>query len=383
MTSRERLLAALNHREPDRVPIDLGGTGTSTISLGALEKLKSHLGIHSETRVMSSIFQTAYPDDEIIERFRIDVKMVVAKPPATFKPKTATPRNGRIVDEWGVVYQRNETAHTHFVLESEAPLGRATRKEEIERYPWPDPSDPSRVQGLRAIAEKERRQGFGVVLQTPLFPMTYTQWVRGLGQFMLDTVLNRPLLEYLMDQIVDIQMEMTRHLLEEVGDYADVLVVGDDLSHQDGLTYSPDMYRKLFRPRHEKMIRFLKNRARGSKLLYHSCGGVEPLLGDLIELGVDAINPVQVGAARMDDTRRLKATYGRDLTFWGGIDTQRVLPFGKPNEVREEVRRRIEDLAEDGGYVLAAVHNIRPEVEPENICTMFDAALEFGSYSAD
>jgi uroporphyrinogen decarboxylase len=332
---------------------------------------------------MSSIFQTAYPDDEIIERFGIDVKMVVAKPPATFKPKTATPRNGRIVDEWGVVYQRNETAHTHFVLESEAPLGRATRKEEIERYPWPDPSDPSRVQGLRAIAEKERRQGFGVVLQTPLFPMTYTQWVRGLRQFMLDTVLNRPLLEYLMDQIVDIQMEMTRHLLEEVGDYADVLVVGDDLSHQDGLTYSPDMYRKLFRPRHEKMIRFLKNRARGSKLLYHSCGGVEPLLGDLIELGVDAINPVQVGAARMGDTRRLKATYGRDLTFWGGIDTQRVLPFGKSNEVREEVRRRIEDLVEDGGYVLAAVHNIRPEVEPENICTMFDAALEFGSYSAD
>lgn len=383
MTSRERLLAALNHREPDRVPIDLGGTGTSTISLGALEKLKSHLGIHSETRLMSSIFQTAYPDDEIIERFGIDVKMVVANPPATFKPKTATPRNGRIVDEWGVVYQRNETAQNYFIVESEAPLHRATLKEEIEHHPWPDPSDPSRVAGLMKIAETYRREGFGVVLQTPLCIMTYTQWMRGLGQFMLDTILNQPFLEYLMDKIMEIQMEMTRHLLEEVGEYADVVVMGDDLSHQQGLTYSPDMYRKLFKPRHKKIIRFLKDRTPEAKILYHCCGAVEPLLRDLIELGVDAINPVQVGAAGMNDTRKLKALYGRDLTFWGGIDTQRTLPFGTPEEVRAEVRRRTEDLAGNGGFVLAAVQNIRPEVKPENICAMFEAALEFGSYSAE
>ncbi len=380
MNSRERLLAALNHQEPDRIPIDLGGTSTSTISLRALENLKSHLGIRSKTRLMSSITMTAYPDDEIIKRFGIDVKMVASNQPAGFKSQGTRAKNGRAVDEWGVVYQRDEIAQTHFIVEAEAPLHRATRKEEIERYPWPDPADPSRVGGLKAIAQTYQREGFGVILQTPFFIMTRAQWMRGLGQFMLDTILNQSFLEYLMDKIMEIQIEMTRHLLEEVGDYADVVVMGDDLSHQGGLTYSPDMYRKLFKPRHKKIIRFLKDRARGAKILYHSCGAVEPLLRDLIELGVDAINPVQVGATGMDDTRRLKAMYGRDLTFWGGIDTQRTLPFGTPEEVRAEVRRRTEDLAGNGGFVLAAVHNIRPEVKPENICAMYEAALEYGRY---
>jgi uroporphyrinogen decarboxylase len=159
----------------------------------------------------------------------------------------------------------------------------------------------------------------------------------------------------MMDKILEIQMEMSRKLLQEVGDYADVVFMGDDLSHQSGLTYSPDMYRRLFKPRHKKVIDFLKKHAGNAKILYHCCGAVEPLLKDLIEMGIDAINPVQVSAKGMGDTKRLKALYGRDLTFWGGIDTQQVLPFGTPVEVKEEVRRRIEDLAPGGGFVLAVV----------------------------
>jgi uroporphyrinogen decarboxylase len=210
--------------------------------------------------------------------------------------------------------------------------------------------------------------------------MTQAEWMRGLEQFMMDTVLNRELLEYLMDKILEIQMEMTRRLLEEVGPYADVLVIGDDLSHQGGLTYSPEMYRGLFKPRHRAIVRFLKKHAAEAKILYHCCGAAEPLLGDLIEIGVDAYNPVQVSAKGMDDTKKLKALYGRDLTFWGGIDTQRVLPFGTPGEVKAEVRKRIDDLAGDGGFVLAAVHNLRPEVKPENIVALFESALEYGKY---
>jgi uroporphyrinogen decarboxylase len=127
-------------------------------------------------------------------------------------------------------------------------------------------------------------------------------------------------------------------------------------------------------------VHFLKKNAGGAKILYHCCGGVEPLLKDLIELGVDALNPVQVSARGMEDTRRLKSLYGRDLSFWGGIDTQRILPFGTPQDVSTEVRRRIEDLGKNGGFVLAAVHNIRPEVKPENICALFESALEYGKY---
>ena len=380
MTSRERLLTALNHKTPDRVPIDLGGTPTSTISISAHENLKSHLGIRSETRVMSPIFLTAYPDDSIVKRFGVDVKMVTAKPPANFKLQISP--GGRIVDEWGIVYQKHEEAQTHFVVENESPLHRVSSKGEIAQYPWPDPADPTRYKGLREVAKGYREQGFGVVVNTPIMVMTFAQWLRGLEQFMLDAALNPGLLEYMMDKILEILLEMTRLLLEEVNPYADVLVIGDDLSHQGGLTYSPDMYRKLFKPRHRAIVQFLKKHGGEAKILYHCCGAAKSLLSELVEIGIDAYNPVQVSAMGMDDTRELKRTFGKDLTFWGGIDTQRVMPFGKPEDVRKEVKRRIEELGPDGGFVLGAVHNLRPEVTPENICGLFEAALEFGRYPA-
>jgi len=379
LNSRERLLVALNHREPDRVPIDLGGTPTSTISARAHESLKAHLGIQSPTRMMSPIFLTAYPDEEIVRRFGVDVKMVTANPPAEFELHP-TPE-GKIADEWGVVYQWNEEAQTHFVVEREAPLHRVTTPEEVEKHPWPDPTDPSRYRGLKEIAKRYQEEGYGVMASAPLMVMTQTQGMRGLEQFMMDSVLNPSLLEYMMDKILGIQLEMTRHLLEEIDPHMDVIVIGDDLSHQRGITYSPDMYRQLFKPRHRKIMRVLKEEFGDAKVLYHCCGGVEPLLPDLIDLGIDAINPVQVSAKGMGDTKRLKAKYGRHLTFWGGIDTQWILPFGTPVEVRNEVRRRIEDLAQDGGFVLGAVHNLRPEVKPENICALYAAALEYGKYS--
>jgi uroporphyrinogen decarboxylase len=328
---------------------------------------------------MSPIFLTAYPDEEIIRRFGIDMKMITANPSANFQLKESI--DGRIVDEWGVIYQKHEEAQTHFVVETEAPFRQATYKEEIEKHTWPDPSDPSRYKGLKELAQRYRQEGFGVILNSPLMVMTQTEWMRGLEQFMMDTVLNQELLEYMMDKILEIQMEMTRLILEEVEPYIDVVVIGDDLSHQGGLTYSPDMYRRLFKPRHKAIIRFLKDHAGEAKILYHCCGAAEPLLRDLIEIGVDAYNPLQVSAKGMNDTKKLKALYGKDLTFWGGIDSQRILPFGTPQEVRAEVHRRIEDLAEGGGLVLAAVHNIRPEVKPENICALYEAAQEYGKYT--
>jgi uroporphyrinogen decarboxylase len=369
---------ALNHREPDRVPLDLGGTPTSSISARAHENLKAHFGIQSPTRMMSRIFLTSYPDEEIVRRFGVDVKMVTVNRPAEFELHP-TPE-GKIVDEWGVVYQWNEEAQTHFVVEREAPLHRVTIPEEVEKHPWPDPSDPSRYRGLKEIAKRYQEEGYGVIVSAPLMVMTQAQGMRGLEQFMLDTVLNSSLLEYLMDKILGIQLEMSRRLLEEIDPYMDVIVIGDDLSHQGGITYSPEMYRRLFKPRHRKIMRVLKEEFGDAKVLYHCCGGVEPLLPDLIDLGIDAINPVQVSAKGMGDTKKIKAKYGRHLTFWGGIDTQWILPFGTPAEVRNEVRRRIEDLAPEGGFILGAVHNIRPEIKPENICALYEAALEYGRY---
>ena len=181
-----------NHREPDRVPVDLGGTPTSTISIKAYENLKSYLGNKEETRLLSYIFMTAFPDHEIIKRFGIDVRLITANPPANLKLRTNP--EGRVVDEWGIVYQKHEEAQTHFVVEQEAPFRQVTQKEEVEKYAWPDPDDPTRYKGLKELAGKYRQEGFGIVVNTPLMMMTQTEWMRGLGQFMMDTILNPSLL---------------------------------------------------------------------------------------------------------------------------------------------------------------------------------------------
>jgi uroporphyrinogen decarboxylase len=160
-----------------------------------------------------------------------------------------------------------------------------------------------------------------------------------------------------------------------VGANADVVVYADDIAFQDRPMVSPRMYRRLLKPRQRRVFDLLK--ASGMKVFYHSCGALVPLLPDLVEIGCDAINPVQVSAAGMEDTAKLKADWGDELTFWGGIDTQAVLPRGTVQEVRDEVRRRMLDMAPGGGYVLAAVHDVQPEVPPENLCAVFEAADEW------
>lgn len=163
-------------------------------------------------------------------------------------------------------------------------------------------------------------------------------------------------------------------MLRAVGDAADVVIYADDIAFQNGPMVSPEIYQRLLRPRQARFFDLLASS--GLKVLYHSCGNILPLLGDLIDMGVDAVNPVQVSAGPMGDTAALNREWGDHLTFWGGIDTHRVLPRGTPADVRAEVHLRLNDLAPGGGYVMAAVHDIQAEVPPENVCAMFDAAEE-------
>jgi uroporphyrinogen decarboxylase len=171
---------------------------------------------------------------------------------------------------------------------------------------------------------------------------------------------------------------MIKSILLALGDNVDVVLCPDDLGMQSGPLISPQLYRKLVKPRHRRLFDTIKSHT-NAKLLLHSDGAIAPIIGDLIDIGVDILNPIQVSAAGMGDTARLKKEFGTHLSFWGAIDTQQVLPFGTPEEIRAEVKARIEDLAPGGGYVLSAVHNIQAEVPPENVCAMFEAALEFGA----
>ena len=186
------------------------------------------------------------------------------------------------------------------------------------------------------------------------------------------------LISALFDKLLEIRTGLTIRAWEEVGDLIDVVSCSDDIADQRGPQISPKMYREFIKPRHQSYFDSIR-RYTSAKLLYHSCGAVTQLIPGFIDMGIDFINPVQVSAKDMD-TAWLKSTYGQEIGFWGAIDTTHVLPFGSPSDVENEVRQRINDLGPGGGYILAAVHNFQPNVDPENMLCMFEAARRFGTY---
>jgi len=204
--------------------------------------------------------------------------------------------------------------------------------------------------------------------------------LRGWENFYMDLAANPDYATALMDRYLGIRLRMAERALEEVGENIDIVMVSsDDLGMIDRTLVSPDMYRRLIKPLQKKTFDFFKART-PAKRYFHCDGAIYPLIEDFIEIGVEALNPIQVSAAGMGDTRKLKAEFGDRLAFWGAIDTRHVLPHGTPEDVRSEVRQRIADLGPGGGYVVCSVHNIQPEVPPQNVAAMFDAAYELGRY---
>ncbi len=376
MTSRERVRRALERREPDRVPLDMGGTANSSISALAYEALKAYLDITAPPRLLTKQGQVADVDDAVRDRFGIDTQPLRIRPPERWQDLPLP--DDAFQDEWGVVWQRPPGMNSYFLLRS--PFEADATPEAVRRHRWPDPADPGRIRGL---AEEARR----LAAETPraiVFDCTASfwgeaEWLRGFAGFYADLLTNKPFVHALLDKVLEIKMAMAAPALDAVRGCVDVILAGDDLGTQQAPMISPATYREFVRPRQQVLFDFLRRRGGGAKILYHCDGAIDPFIPDLIACGIDALNPVQVSAAGMGDTALLKREYGKDLCFWGGVDTARVLPFGSPQDVRDEVRRRIEDLGRGGGYVLGAVHNLQAEVPPENVCALFDAALALGA----
>ena len=375
LTPRERVLRALNHEEVDRVPIDFGSSFASTITLPAYERLKDRLAVKHESRLMRLTSQTVVVDEEVLRHFNVDTRALLLGSPE----RSAEHWNpdGTYVDEWGITWRRPEGGFYYDMVKS--PLAGPISLEDIERYPWPDPHAPGRLYGLRERAEELHNAGYFTILNFPLGFIHMTQFLRGFEDWFSDLLLNPELAGALMDKVIDINLGIGGDALKVVGDLVDAVFVADDVAMQNGLMMSAELYRRLIKPRQKRVYDYIKAHSR-AKIIYHSCGAVEPLINDFIEIGVDALNPVQVSAKGMD-TARLKELYGDRITFWGGgCDTQHVLPHGRPEDVRAEVRRRVKDLAPGGGFVFCAVHNIQADVPAENICAMFEAAQEYGRY---
>jgi uroporphyrinogen decarboxylase len=263
------------------------------------------------------------------------------------------------------------------------PLAQLERLDELAHYPFPDPLDARRFEGMaeRADAFMNRRQAAYVLGRNSAGLFEIALWLRGFENFYCDMAANEPLAEALLDIILEIKMKYWERALELVGPNVLIVSEADDLASQDRCLISPTLYRRLLKPRHTRLFSFIKRQAQAPvKIFYHSCGAIVPLLPDLIEAGIDILNPVQVSASGMD-TRELKKRFGRDLTFYGGgVDTQQVLPRGSPRQVRDEVKRRLDDLAPGGGFIFSTVHNIQADVPPENLLAMWETLSAFGGY---
>ncbi|GAP40050.1 uroporphyrinogen decarboxylase family protein [Flexilinea flocculi] len=385
MNSRERLQMALNHQEPDLIPSDLGATVLTSINQSAYTRLRRYLGLpDTNVRIRDQVQQIVTVDDDVRDHFRVDVSAVVPNDSDKFhfEIKTDMDRYTYFYDEWGIGWKMPKIGGLYYDM-FDHPLKGDFTKADVDHYPWPDPGNTGRFKGMREQAYTgafEKKQGV-IISSMSAGILELAAWMRGFENCYRDFCGNSDCLEYLLDKIVELKMAYWEKALAEAGEFADAVVEADDMAGQNNMLISPNTYRKFVKPRHKKLFDFIKSRT-NAKIFFHSCGSVRKVIGDLIDVGVDILNPVQVSAVGMDSAE-LKKEFGADLTFWGGaVDTQRVLGTGSVQDVKDDVRRRIDDLAPGGGFVFAAVHNIQANVPPENIVAMWDTLHEYGIYSS-
>jgi uroporphyrinogen decarboxylase len=372
LSHRDRVLAVFEREAPDRPPVDFGGSPASGINLYAYQRLKRHLGLPGPVQVQTERSLLAWPDEAIMELFDVDLRLVVAHTAEDSGERgvfdeVAYAVPAEYTDVWGVVRRRPPKGHyyvVHSPFEKEDP-GLA----DLDAHPWPSPKQTD-VAGLRQEAERLRRDtDCALIVHVPGRLFSLGQFLCGFANWLVQLKANPEFCEALLDRGLDIQLAMAEETLKAVGDAVDILYLADDYGMQTGPLISPELFRRIFKPRMARLIRFLRERSR-ARIAFHSCGSVYALIPDFIDVGVEILNPVQVSAADMD-TARLRREFGHRLAFWGAVDSQHVLPHGTPAEVRAEVGRRIRDLG--AGFIPYSVHNIQAEVRPENILAMMTA----------
>jgi len=383
MNSRQRLLLALAHQEPDWVPLDLGSTQVTGIHLLAYEKLREALGLPpSSGSLCDAIQQLALPEADIISRLGVDVRGLY--PLNSHNMIGMEQESGDYWvydDEWGITHHRPMPDGLYYSL-VHAPMDMPGLSiQQIRSYVWPDMSNPARITGLRDLAEQYRTIGYAVVLKDPfagIFEMA--QRLVGFERLLVMMVDEKRLAAALFDKLCSLKLAFWEMALPRLADVVDVVSQTDDYGSQSAMLISPSMYRFQIRPFWKAVFTRIKELAPHVYIFFHSCGSIRPLLPDFIEIGVEILNPVHIRAAGMEPVA-LKRDFGKALSFWGGgVDTQGVLPYGSPNDVLDEVRRNIDALAPGGGFVFNQVHNIQADVPVENLLAMWGAFEEYRVY---
>jgi uroporphyrinogen decarboxylase len=373
MTPKEIVEASINHRQPDRVPIDLGSISVTTMNRATLTALQQYLNGEiastEDATVMLKRFQNVDPPEDLLQRYRVDLRGV--RPGKAKKRGEEASESGEYVDEWGIRYAPSGGGAYYDIVEfplADVPI------DEIEDHLPVDPADPGYTEGIREKAKQLYREtDFALVGNMTSAQIFERSWyLRGFERFLIDLSVNKQYAHKMLRILTDIQKERVKNFLAEVGEYIQIFKVSDDLAGQTGPLVSPRMYREMIFPYHSEYFSYIK-RHTGAKLALHCCGNVRPLLHDIIEAGVDIIHSVQQSCPSMDISG-LKKDFGGDIVFWGGMDVQNFLPVASVEQVREEVRRLIDTLGSGGGYIFGPSHNIQADVPPQNIEAMYEAA---------
>ena len=333
MTKKERVKTAMAHRQPDFVPYQMD-------CLSAAEKkLKDHFG-----------------DVDLGELIGNHMAMFEPSVYSIFRIEDAGPH--KFKDAFGAVWELKPGEDIGTVIEY--PL----KEPSLKGYRFPDPGDIMELDEIPAFIEKNRDK---FIIGAIGFSLYERAWIlRGIEPILMDFVADPEFIEELFDRIIEFNITITKRLCQfEI----DAFHYGDDWAQQHGLIMSPAMWRKFFKPRLKKMYDVVHSF--GYPVSIHSCGDITDIIPDLIEIGVNMITPLQAEAL---DFEFLKREYGKDLTFWGGISTQKTLPYGSPNDVRAEIRDAIKVLGKDGGYILAPSHELQGDIPLENMLAFIDEA---------
>ncbi len=403
MTSRARVNAALNHEPTDRVPIDMGGTRVTGIASVAYHRLLEHLDLDEAIQLYDIKQQLALPSLDVVDRLGGDVVLINRLGPTSGMPFLCLDRwkDGRLTDGTPCLvpeaYEANfqedgtvEVLHEGQVVAFRtpgslyfdvctAPLKKAETCADIDAFVFPDPWSEreeayikDQVQRLYYGTDKALFGGLSLLNQS-FFEIGATLF--GYEEFLMNLVLKRDLMEHWLDRMLAHDLEILDKYLAITGPYLSAIQLNDDFGAQESLQISPTLYREMFKPRQKQWIEFARTRT-DAKIFLHCDGAIEALLPDFIEIGIDILNPLQTSAKGMDPAR-IKNTYGKDLSFWGGgVETQTTLPFGSVAEIKQEVRERVELLSRGGGYVFGTIHNIQADIDPAKILAVFETARE-------
>lgn len=385
MTGRERLLTALAHREPDRIPLDLGSTQVTGIHVVAYRKLRQALGLPAvEPQLFDVIQGLALPDDDLLRLLGVDTRglnPLNSHNWGVVEEEGMDEKYGDLYwsyhDEWGITHRKPRPDGLYYSL-WQAPLNRPDLSaQDILRHPWPRMDDPQRIAGLRQKAEQYRAAGFAVVLKDPfagIFEMA--QRIVGMENLLVMMASDAALAGVLFEKLAGLKLSFWEMALPRLADAVDVISHADDYGTQESQLISPRMYRQQIKPHWQVVLGRVRALAPNVRLFFHSCGNVRPLIPDFIEMGVEILNPVHIRAQGMEPAA-LKRDFGDALSFWGGgVDTQGVLPYGTPDQVRDDVRRNLDALAPGGGYVFNTVHNIQADVPAENMIAMYETLMQ-------